>query len=78
MRFLRLENTPEGRVASLLVLRDEEQMKMKMRQGERNGMRDKPGYQDLQKHLKEGMRDCCNQGKWENDEKVCEDGTKKK
>ena len=23
-------------------------------------MREKPGCQDLQKHLKEGRRDCCN------------------
>ena len=38
--------------------RDEEQMKMKTREGgERNGMKEKPGYQDLQKHLKEGRRD---------------------
>ena len=42
MRLMRLENTPEGRVVSLLSLRDEEQMKMKMREGrERNGMREK-------------------------------------
>ena len=30
-----MENTPEGRVVSLLSLRDEEQMKMKMREGRR-------------------------------------------
>ena len=30
-----MENTPEGRVVSLLLLRDEEQMKMKMRKGRR-------------------------------------------
>ena len=35
MRLLRFENTPEGRVISLLLLRDEEQMKMKMREGRR-------------------------------------------
>ena len=35
MRLLRLENTPEGRVVSLLLLRYEEQMKMKMREGRR-------------------------------------------
>ena len=28
-----MENTPEGRVVSWLLLRDEEQMKMKMREG---------------------------------------------
>ena len=33
--LLRLENTPEGRVVSLLSLRDEEEMKMKMREGRR-------------------------------------------
>ena len=32
MRLMRLENTPEGRVVSWLLLRDEEQMKMKMRE----------------------------------------------
>ena len=31
LRLMRLENTPEGRVVSLLFSRDEEQMKMKMR-----------------------------------------------
>ena len=31
---MKLENTPEGRVASLLLLRDEEQMKVKMRERE--------------------------------------------
>lgn len=30
-----MENTPEGRVVSWLLLRDEEQMKMKMREGRR-------------------------------------------
>lgn len=30
-----MENTPEGRVVSWLSLRDEEQMKMKMREGRR-------------------------------------------
>ena len=30
-----MENTPEGRVVSLLPLRDEEQMNMKMREGRR-------------------------------------------
>ena len=30
-----MENTPEGRVASLLLSRAEEQMKMKMREGRR-------------------------------------------
>ena len=36
-----MENTPEERVVSWLLLRDEEQMKMKMREreGERNEMR---------------------------------------
>ena len=59
-----MENTPEGRVVSLFLLRDEEQMKMKKREGMRkNGMKEKPDCQDLQKHLKEGMRDCCNEGK---------------
>ena len=33
--MLRLENTPEGRVVSWLLLRDEEQIKMKMREGRR-------------------------------------------
>ena len=36
--MLRLENTPEGRVVSWLLLRDEEQMKMEMRE-ERRGRR---------------------------------------
>ena len=35
LRLSRLENTPEGRVVSWLLLRDEEQMKMKMREGRR-------------------------------------------
>ena len=35
MRFVRLENTPEGRVVSWFSLRDEEQMRMKMREGMR-------------------------------------------
>ena len=35
LRLLRLENTPEGRVVSLLLLRYEEQMKMKMRERRR-------------------------------------------
>ena len=35
LRFLRLENTPEGRVVSWFLLRDEEQMKMKMKDGRR-------------------------------------------
>ena len=30
-----MENTPEGRVVSWLSVRDEEQMKMKMREGRR-------------------------------------------
>ena len=30
-----MENTPEGRVVSWLLLRDEEQMRMKMREGRR-------------------------------------------
>ena len=30
-----MENTPEGRVVSWLLKRDEEQMKMKMREGRR-------------------------------------------
>ena len=32
---MRLENTPEGRIVSWLLWRDEEQMKMKMREGRR-------------------------------------------
>ena len=39
---MRLENTPEGRVVSLLLLRDEEQVNMKEGEKERNGMREKP------------------------------------
>ena len=35
LMLLRLENTPEGRVVSWLSLRNEEQMKMKMREGRR-------------------------------------------
>ena len=35
MRLLRLENTPEGRVVSWLLLIHEEKMKMKMREGMR-------------------------------------------
>ena len=31
--MLKLENTPEGRVVSWFLLRDEERMKMKMREG---------------------------------------------
>ena len=59
--------------------RDEEQMKMKMREGGREkwNERDKPDCQDLQKHLKEGRRDCWNKGKKESDAKVCVDGMKK-
>ena len=30
-----MENTPEGRIVSWLLWRDEEQMKMKMREGRR-------------------------------------------
>ena len=33
--MMRLENTPEGRDVSLLLSRDEEQMKMKMRERRR-------------------------------------------
>ena len=35
MRLMRLENTPDGRVFSWLSERDEEQMKMKMRERRR-------------------------------------------
>ena len=35
MRLLRFENTPEGRVVSWLSLKDEEQMKIKIREGRR-------------------------------------------
>ena len=35
MRLMRLENTPEGRIVSLLLLRVEEQMNMKMRERRR-------------------------------------------
>ena len=31
-----------------------------MKEGQRNGMREQPGCQDLQKHLKEGRKDCWN------------------
>ena len=57
-----MENTPGGRVVSWLSLRDEEQMKMEMREEMREkwNWRDNPGCQDVQKHLKEGRRDCCN------------------
>ena len=41
-------------------------------------MREKPGCQDLQKHLKEGRRDCLNKEKKKSDVKVCEDEMKKK
>ena len=41
-------------------------------------MREKPGCQDLQKHLKEGRRDCWIEEKWESDVLVCEDRMKKK
>ena len=41
-------------------------------------MREKPGCEDLQKHLREGRRDCWNQGKKESDVNVREDGMKKK
>ena len=61
-----------------MLLRDEEQMKVKMRERrDRDGMRDKPIYQDLQKHQSEGRTDCLNQGKKESNVKVCEDGMKK-
>ena len=78
--MLRLENTPEGRVVSWLLPRYEEQMKMKKKEieGEINGMRYKPGCQDLQKHLKEGRRDCWNQVQQKSYMKACEDGMKKK
>ena len=49
-------------------------MKMKMR--ERNRMKEKPSFRDLQKPLKEGRRDCCSQGKLEGEVKVYEDGMK--
>ena len=49
-----------------------------MREGRRNGMREKPGCQDLQKRLKEGRRDCWNQGLQKNYVNACEDGMKKK
>ena len=35
LSLLRLENTPEGRVVSWLLLSNEKQMKMKMRKGRR-------------------------------------------
>ena len=57
---------------------EQEQMKMKMMEGERNGMREKPDCQDLQKHLKKGRRDCCDKGKQEINVQVCEDRIKKK
>ena len=41
-------------------------------------MRKKSGCEDLQKHLKEGRRDCCIEGKYESDVQVCKDGMKKK
>ena len=31
-----------------------------MKEGERNGMKDKPDCQELQKHLKEVRKDCWN------------------
>ena len=41
-------------------------------------MRDKPGCQDIQKHLKEREKDCWNKGKEESDVNVCEGEVKKK
>ena len=47
--------------------RVEEQMKMKMRKRRREKWREKQDYQDLQKHLKEGRRDCWKKGYDEKD-----------
>ena len=41
-------------------------------------MRDKPGYQDPQKHPNEGRRDRWTKAQLESDVKVCEDGMNKK
>ena len=41
MRLLRLENTPDGRVVSWLLWRDEEEMKMKMREGRREKLNER-------------------------------------
>ena len=65
-----LENTPDGRVVSLLSWRSEEQMKMKMR--ERNGRKEQSDCQDLQKHLRGERTVCCykdSRVKSENDKK---------
>ncbi len=43
MGLRRLENTPEGRVVSWLLLRDEEQMKMKMRERRREKWNEREG-----------------------------------
>ena len=40
---------------------------------ERNGMREKADCQDLQKHLKEGKRDCWNKTRQKSYVEVCED-----
>ena len=50
---------------------------MREKRREKWNERDKPDCQDLQKHLKEGRRDYCNQGQQESDVKVREDGMKK-
>ncbi len=57
-----LENTPEGRVVSLLPLRTMKK-EMKDRKRERKEMKENVNCQDLQKHLKEGRKERWNQGK---------------
>ena len=63
MRLMRLEKTPEGRVVNIFSRRSRNEKDEKERVGERNGIKEKPDCQDLQKHLKEGRRDYLNKGK---------------
>ena len=76
---MRLENTPDGRVVSWLFSRDEEQMKMKMREGRRE-MEWNERENRLPKFSKtpEGREERLLESRKKSDVKVCEDGMKKK
>ena len=52
-----MENTPEGRVVSWLLLRDEEQMKMKMREGRREKWNERVARLSRPSKTPEGMEE---------------------
>ena len=52
-----MENTPEGRVVSWLLLRDEEQMKMKMREGRREKWNERETRLSRPSKTSEGMEE---------------------